>query len=70
MAASLRRDLHLDVETVEGHYGEFAVLVEGEEVIRGGPLAIVGVLPSVRKVRELVRAKAARGSSGGPTLAG
>ena len=62
MAASLRRDLHLEVETVEGHYGEFTVLVEGEEVIRGGPLAFVGVLPSVRKVREAINAKAARSS--------
>ena len=54
MAASLRRDLHLEVETVEGHYGEFTVLVDGEQLISGGPLGFVGVLPSVRKVRELV----------------
>ena len=58
MAASLRRDLHLEVEMVEGHYGEFTVLVDGEEIISGGPLGFVGVLPSVRKVRDLVRAKA------------
>jgi len=54
VAASLRRDLHLEVETVEGHYGEFTVLVDGEQLISGGPLGFVGVLPSVRKVRELV----------------
>ena len=58
MAASLRRDLHLEVETVEGRYGEFTVLVDGEEIIRGGTLGFVGVLPSVRKVRELVEARA------------
>ncbi|MGZ5492350.1 MAG: hypothetical protein ACXW3E_02060 [Thermoanaerobaculia bacterium] len=54
MAASLRRDLHLEVETVEGHYGEFTVLVDNEEIISGGPLGFVGVLPGVRKVRDLV----------------
>jgi len=54
VVASLRRDLHLEVETVEGHYGEFTVLVDGEKIIGGGLLGFVGVLPSVRKVRELV----------------
>ncbi len=62
MAASLRRDLHLEVETLEGRYGEFTVLADGEEIISGGPLGFVGVLPSVRKVRELVEARAARNS--------
>ena len=54
MAASLRRDLHLEVEMVEGHYGEFTVLVDGEKIIGGGPLGFIGVLPSVREVRTLV----------------
>ena len=54
MAASLRRDLHLEVEMVEGHYAEFTVLVDGQKIIGGGPLGFIGVLPSVRKVRELV----------------
>ena len=54
MAASLGRDLHLEVETVEGHYGEFTVLVDGEKVVGGGFLGFVGVLPSVQRVRELV----------------
>ena len=54
MAASLRRDLHIEVETVEGRYGELTILVDGEKVIEGGPLGFVGVLPSVRRVRELV----------------
>jgi hypothetical protein len=57
VAAALRRDSHLDVETVEGHYGEFTVLVDGEELISAGPLGFIGVLPSVRTVLELVRAK-------------
>ena len=54
MAATLRRDLHLDVELVNGHYGEFRVLVDGEEIVNGGAMGFVGVLPTVRKVRELV----------------
>ena len=39
---------------VEGSYGEFSVLVGGEKIIGGGPLGFVGVLPSVREVRERV----------------
>jgi hypothetical protein len=54
VAASLKRDPRLEVETVEGRYGELTVLVEGEPVITSGPLGFLGVLPSVRKVRELV----------------
>lgn len=57
MAASLRRDLHVDVDLVEGHYGEFTVLVDGEELISGGAMGFVGVLPSTRTVRELVERK-------------
>lgn len=55
MAADLRRTLGLDARTVEGHYGEFSVLVDDVEVFNGGALAFVGVLPSRRRVRELVR---------------
>ncbi len=57
MAATLRRDLQLDVEIVDGHYGEFTVLVDGEEIINGGALGFIGVLPTVRKVRQLVERK-------------
>ena len=54
MAASLRHDPRFEVETVDGRYGEFTVLVDGEEIISSGPLGFVGVLPSVREVRDLV----------------
>jgi len=54
VAASLKRDLHVDVELVEGRYGEFTVLVDGEKLVTGGPLGFVGVLPSIRTVRELI----------------
>jgi hypothetical protein len=53
----LKRDLHVDAELAEGHYGEFTVLVDGEMVVTGGPLGFVGVLPSGREVREIVERK-------------
>ncbi len=37
-----------------GHYGEFRVFVDGEEVVAGGPLAFLGVLPSVADVNHKV----------------
>jgi len=57
VASALKRDLGVDVERVEGHYGEFTVLVDGEQVVSGGALGFVGVLPSTRKVRESVEPK-------------
>jgi hypothetical protein len=57
VAARLRRELQTDVEMVRGRYGEFKVLVDGETVIDGGALAVLGVLPSGRKVVEAVRAR-------------
>ena len=56
-AAYLRRELGVEAELVEGHYGELSVLVDGEEVINGGALAFVGVLPSLRRIRNAVAAK-------------
>ena len=57
MAARLRRELGAEVEMVRGRYGEFKVLVDGETVIDAGALAVLGVLPSGRKVVEAVRAR-------------
>ena len=45
---------------VEGRYGELSVLVDGEEVINGGALAFMGILPSLRKIRDAVAAKMKR----------
>ena len=56
MAARLRRDLHTGVEMGHGRYGEFKVLVDGREVIDGGALTALGLLPSRRKVLDAVRA--------------
>ena len=54
MAADLKRELKVPVELVEGHYGEFSVLVDDKEVFNAGALACLGVLPTRRRVRELV----------------
>jgi hypothetical protein len=59
VAARLRRELGIEVDTVRGHYGEYKVLVDGETIVDGGPLVIVGVMPSARKVVEQVRAQLA-----------
>jgi hypothetical protein len=48
---------------VRGHYGEFKVLVDGVTVIDGGALAALGVLPSGRRIVEVVRQRL----SGTPT---
>jgi hypothetical protein len=42
------------VETVAGRYGEFKVFVDGVEVVSAGPMAFLGVLPSVNEVRDTV----------------
>jgi hypothetical protein len=54
VAASLKDDPRFEVEVVEGRYGEFTVLVDGELIVESGPLGFVGVLPSVQKVRALL----------------
>jgi hypothetical protein len=38
-----------------------SVLVDGEEVINGGALALLGVLPSLRRIRDAVAAKVGGG---------
>ncbi|HTK52973.1 MAG TPA: hypothetical protein VL308_13885 [Gemmatimonadaceae bacterium] len=63
MAARLRRELGLEVDTIRGHYGEYKVLVDGNTVIDGGPTVVLGLLPSARTVVDKVRARLAPGSS-------
>jgi hypothetical protein len=60
VAARLRRELGIDVDAIRGHYGEYKVLVDGETVVDGGPLVIVGVMPSARKIVDTVRAQLTR----------
>jgi hypothetical protein len=40
---------------VRGHYGEFKVLVDGENVVDAGAAAFLGVLPSKAKILSSVR---------------
>jgi hypothetical protein len=54
VATTLRRELGVEVELEEGRYAEFAVFVDGEELIRGGPLTFMGLIPSARKIRMLI----------------
>ena len=63
MAARLRRELGIEVDTIRGHYGEYKVLVDGNTVIDGGPTVVLGLLPSARTVVDKVRARLAPGSS-------
>lgn len=44
----------IEATLVDGQYGELSVLVDGEEVINGGALAFLGVLPSLRRIRDAV----------------
>ena len=59
MAARLRRELGIEVETIRGNYGEYKVLVDGEMVVDGGPFVTLGLMPSARKTVDRVRAKLA-----------
>jgi hypothetical protein len=46
-----------NVEMVRGCYWEFKVLVDGGTVIDGGAAALLGVLPSGRKILPAIRAR-------------
>lgn len=50
----MKGDPRFDVEVVEGRYGEFSVLADGELIIDSGPMGFIGVLPSVQTVRALL----------------
>ncbi len=57
VAAKLRRELQIEVDTEHGRYGEYKVLVDGEVLVDGGALAVLGLLPSSRKTVSAVRAR-------------
>lgn len=54
-AARLRRELGIEVDTIHGRYGEYKVLVDGDLVLDGGPMVILGLMPSTRKIVDAVR---------------
>jgi hypothetical protein len=41
---------------IHGHYGEFKVLVDDQIVIDAGAMAVLGILPSRRRIVDAVRA--------------
>jgi hypothetical protein len=55
VAAQLRRELKADVDMIPARYGEFKILVDGNEVINAGAAAFLGVLPSRKKIISAVR---------------
>ena len=57
VAAKLRRELGIEVDTVHGRYGEYKVLVDGETVIDGGTFVALGIVPPARKTVTAVREK-------------
>ena len=54
MAATIRRELGIEVEESSGHYGEFTVLVDGEAIHSGNPVAVAFAI--VIKAEEIVAA--------------
>ena len=61
VAARLREELGVDPERVHGRYGEFRVLVDGEELLSAGGLAFLGVMPPVEAILANVRDRLASG---------
>jgi hypothetical protein len=59
VAARLRRELGIEVETVKGRYGEYKVLVDGKTVVDGGRMVVLGVMPPARKTIDTVRSRLA-----------
>ena len=56
MAAQIREELGVEVEERAGAYGEFTVLVDGEPVRRGNPIATAfAIVPSADDVIAAVR---------------
>ena len=57
MAARIERELHVEVKKIKGCYGEYKILVDGKTIIDGGTKALLGILPSGKKVVDAVKAR-------------
>jgi hypothetical protein len=58
VAAKIRKELGIEVDEVPGAYGEFTVLVDGEEIRRGHPIATAfGIVPPAGEVVAAVKAR-------------
>lgn len=56
MAARIREALGVDVEEQSGAYGEFTVIVDGQPVVSGNPIATAfAFVPSATEVIALVK---------------
>jgi hypothetical protein len=61
VAAKIRKELGIEVDEVSGHYGEFTVLVDGEPVVRGEPIAVAFAwLPAADRIVAIVRERLSR----------
>ena len=54
----------IDVTLESGPYGSFKVRVDDDVVVKGGPLAFLGVLPTLNEIRDQVKAYGVEGSEG------
>jgi hypothetical protein len=63
VAARIRKQLRADFDMVHGRYGEFRVLVDGDELIDGGAsrCAVNAELAARREVESLAGDRAAGG---------
>lgn len=53
--AAIERDLGVEVEVVDGRYGELSVLVNEEEVVSAGLLGFLGILPTLGRIQAAVK---------------
>ena len=54
MAALLKRELATEPALVHGPYGQFKIEVDGREVLDGGVMAALGILPSDSRILAVV----------------
>jgi hypothetical protein len=58
VAERIRKELGVEVDEVSGSYGEFTVLVDGEEIRRGNPLATsLAIMPPAGEIVAAVKAR-------------
>jgi hypothetical protein len=63
VAAKIRKELGVEVDEIPGAYGEFTVLVDGEPVVHGQPLAVAfAMIPAAAGVVAAVRERLKRES--------
>jgi len=68
VAATIRRKLGIEVEEASGHYGEFTVLVDGEAIHSGNPVAVAfAIVPKAEEIVAAVRERLKRAPSGPKT---